>query len=420
MPLIDVFRPATQSHTTPMASGGQYVELGDLTDPRLADFLRNGAETQSGAIVTDQGALRNPAVFRAVNLISTSMAMMSMQIHRRTDSVVTIPVTDHPIHDILQHEPSRSMSPATFKTVMQANTLIKGNGYAYKMTNARGEISALEVLPPGTVTPKRLDDFSIRYTYRPATGGGRDNLPPDRVMHLKGLTGEDGVIGISPLLAAREAIGISMIAEKRSGRRVGQGIGAGGFIKHPGSLSTERVAMLRDDFNATASGAENVGRWTVLEEGMEVQKGFSAEDDEELATRKFEVEEISRSFGIPRPLLMVDETSWGSGIEQLAIMYIRFCLAPWFDFWGDALALTCLTRAERRLYCFKFDEKALLRGLMKDQGEYFAKALGSGGHPAWMEANEVRANSNLPPLPEGSGLSPGTAKGANNDPAKTT
>lgn len=33
---------------------------------------------------------------------------------------------------------------------------------------------------------------------------------------------------------------------------------------------------------------------------------------------------------------------------------------------------------------------------MKDQGEYFAKALGSGGHQPWMEYDEVRDTMNLP------------------------
>jgi hypothetical protein len=38
----------------------------------------------------------------------------------------------------------------------------------------------------------------------------------------------------------------------------------------------------------------------------------------------------------------------------------------------------------------KFNERALLRGTLKDQADFFAKALGSGGSAPWMKPNEVR------------------------------
>jgi len=49
-----------------------------------------------------------------------------------------------------------------------------------------------------------------------------------------------------------------------------------------------------------------------------------------------------------------------------------------------------LSDADRANYYVKFNERALLRGTLKDQSELFAKALGSGGHQPWMTANEVR------------------------------
>jgi hypothetical protein len=56
------------------------------------------------------------------------------------------------------------------------------------------------------------------------------------------------------------------------------------------------------------------------------------------------------------------------------------------------------------LYRPDYDERELLRGTLADQAEYFAKALGSGGHRPWMEANEVRELSGLGMHPDGAGL----------------
>ena len=47
---------------------------------------------------------------------------------------------------------------------------------------------------------------------------------------------------------------------------------------------------------------------------------------------------------------------------------------------------------------FKFIAAGLLRGALKDQGEYFARTLGSGGSPAWMTQDEVRALDELNPM----------------------
>ena len=99
---------------------------------------------------------------------------------------------------------------------------------------------------------------------------------------------------------------------------------------------------------------------------------------------------------VPRPLLMMDDTSWGSGIEQLAIFYVQYTLAPWFVAWEQALARVLLPGAQIEDYQFKFNEGALLRGTLNDQANFFAKALGAGGQAPWMTQNEVREISDLP------------------------
>jgi phage portal protein BeeE len=54
-----------------------------------------------------------------------------------------------------------------------------------------------------------------------------------------------------------------------------------------------------------------------------------------------------------------------------------------------------LTPDEQKTMYVKFNERALLRGTLKDQAEFFAKALGSGGHSPWMSPNEVRELQDL-------------------------
>jgi phage portal protein BeeE len=149
----------------------------------------------------------------------------------------------------------------------------------------------------------------------------------------------------------------------------------------------------------------------LLEGGAEA-KPFSgtARENQLVELRKLEAEQGSRFTGVPRPLLMFDETAWGSGIEQLGLYFVVYCLLPWFVIWEEAI-WRLLSRQEKQarngdiLYA-KFNERALLRGSMKDQAEFLARALGSGGGQPWMEANEARETQDMNPHPDGFGLAP--------------
>ena len=124
--------------------------------------------------------------------------------------------------------------------------------------------------------------------------------------------------------------------------------------------------------------------------------GTSAKDAQSNELRGRQIEEIARVFGVPRPLLMIDETSWGSGIDALGQFFVQYGLNPWFEAWQQAIDRVLLVGADRGRYSAKFNPAALLRGSIKDQGEYFAKALGSGGHQPWMHFDEVRDIMDLP------------------------
>ena len=116
----------------------------------------------------------------------------------------------------------------------------------------------------------------------------------------------------------------------------------------------------------------------------------TGKDAQALEQRSMQIEEIGRAFGVPRPLLGMDDTSWGSGIDVLGQFFVMYGLNPWFEAWQQAIERDLLTDAEAEIYQAKFNPAALLRGSMQAQSDFFAKALGSGGHTPWTNAAEVR------------------------------
>lgn len=395
MGLFDFWRrkePAPPSPVPVLHPRAEVAVFYGLDDPRLAEFLRAGMETHSGATVSIEAALRNPTVFRCVSLISYAIGMLPLHL-LRGDDFENDKADDHPLYNLLYAEPNNWQTAFDFRSHMQLNALVRGDGYA-RVVRSMGRIIRLVPLDPQRVTPIQKEDWSVSYEYR-RPGGGTVMLAPDEVFHLRGLS-LDGIHGLSLVRQAAEAIGLAMQTEVAAARLFKNGMMVGGVMVHPNTLSQEAYDRLKASLEERYAGAENAHRWLLTEEGME-PKPFAptAQDSQHIETRKFQIEEIGRIFGVPRPLLGVDDTSWGTGIEQLGIGFVRYALAPWFVAWEQAIRRTLLTGPEKGSLKPKFNEGALLRGSLRDQAEFFARALGSGGHQPWMHVDEVRALSNL-------------------------
>lgn len=395
MALFDWLFPqrAAVSAPTPQGIVGVQAEVLGFNDPRFLEFIR------TGQLGVDQ-TLKNATVLRCVTLIASSIAMLPIYVRNRQ---TRLPVEEHALYDVLNDRPNGWQTPAEFKQLMQLRLLLTGNAYAHKVMSG-SRVVALVPLDPASVTVVQNSDFSLSYTYQPKDGLGCREMRSDDVIHLRALS-RDGIVGLSVVEQAAEAIELAKSADLSASRSFAQGITAGGALATSNKLSPEARDNIRKSLEARYSGPENAGKWMVLEEGLKPEKfAETSVDLQQLETRRHQVEEIGRVFGVPRPFLGVDDTSWGSGIEQLRLMLVSGALAPWFTVWEQALANKCLTREERRRLYVDFDERELLRGSMKDQAEYLAKASGSGGFTPWMTPNEIRDYVGLGPIEGGDKL----------------
>lgn len=224
------------------------------------------------------------------------------------------------------------------------------------------------------------------------------------MFHLRYGLSEDGFTGLSLVRQAAEAIGVALQTDQAAARLFRNGMMVGGALKHPGKLSPEAYERLKASMEER-EGADMAHKWLITEEGMEASPfSQTGRDSQHLETRKHQIEDIARPFGVPRPLLGIDETSWGSGIDALGQFFVRYGLSPWFESWEQAVSRSLLTDEEADIYEAKFNPGALLRGSMQQQAEFFAKGLGSGGHHPFLEVDEVRGwldlpeSDNLPPM----------------------
>ena len=417
MGFLDFFRRGETAAQVVRPIVGDVAQFQALSDPRLIDFLRDGLPTASGLTVTAKVALKNPTVMRCVSLIS--FAMGSLPVHLR-DKKTKEKATDHPLFRVLHRRPNAWQTAFEFRTLMQQRALgasgdgTRGDAFA-RIVRSGDRVLQLVPLPTERVTPRQRSDWSLEYDYnRPS--GGRIVLPQRDVFHLRYGLSEDGVSGLSMVKQAAEAIALAIQTERAAARLFRNGMLVGGVMAVKDKLSPEAYERLKAQMDER-EGVDQAHRWIIAEQGLEA-KPFSqtGRDSQHAEQRKLQIEEIARPFGVPRPLLGVDDTSWGSGIDALGQLFVRYALNPWFEAWQQAIERDLLTDDEADRFEAKFNEGALLRGSMTDQADFFSKALGSGGHQPWMDYEEVRETMDLPE--KDIGPNPLSNRSAGNEPSQ--
>lgn len=394
MGIFSIFRRAEAPEATDVrasASGG--VMFSGFDDPAFYEFMRGGggALTASGASVTPKVALKNTTVQRCVSLIAFSIGMLPLHLHRKSDKVKA---TEHPLFRVLHRKPNVWQTAFEFRALMQQRALVDGNAYAMIVRSGH-RVTQLVPIASDRVSVRQRDDWALDYTVDRGSNG-KVVLPQGDVFHLRYGLSEDGYTGLSLVKQAAEAIGLALQTEQASARLFRNGMIVGGVLKHPDKLSPEAYDRLKASM-ADDAGVESAHRWKILEEGMDMQPSAqTGRESQAIEQRKFQIEDIARPFGVPRPLLGVDDTSWGSGIDVLGQFFVRYALNPWFEAWQQAIERSLLSDADAEQYEAKFNAGALLRGSMKDQAEFFAKGLGSGGHTPWMHPDEPRDWMDLP------------------------
>ncbi|WP_416463199.1 phage portal protein [Sphingomonas sp. VDB2] len=374
----------------------------------MPTLMREGRAGVTGVVVNERKALRNSTFFRAMSLISGSMGMLPLHLMRRKADGTTEKAKDHPLFNVLHRRANTYQTAGQFKSYMQLVALLDGNAYAMKV-RSRGAVRELIPLARRSVKPKLSDDFKLTFEYtRP--NGGVTTLQQEDIFHFRAPLTLDGLNGVSLVDVCTDTLGIAAKAQSAAARMLTKGTMARGALESDQTLGEEAIENLKASLRENYAGAEAQDDWMVLEEGLKAKLFASTARDSQLRElMQGEAEEVARFSGVPRPLLMFDETSWGSGIEQLGLFFVTYCLMMWFVIWEEAIWMCLLSSAEQDIMYAKFNEGALLRGSLKDQADFFAKALGSGGGFGWMKQNEVRSNFDLNPEDGGNDLPrPGT------------
>ncbi len=122
-------------------------------------------------------------------------------------------------------------------------------------------------------------------------------------------------------------------------------------------------------------------RLFVLEAGFTYQQvSLSPQDIELLSSRKFQIEDVARFFGVPSVLINDTNagTTWGSGIQQIVEGFFKFSIRPCLNRMSVSMICWLLPVEQRMSYEICFDPCDLLMPAIGDRIKMYKDGVQGG------------------------------------------
>lgn len=374
---------------------------GDITTSSelLRSMMMAGWGTSSGLSITPETALTQSTVYSCVRVLTSTIGSLPFHVFKSDGE--SREKVDHRLKRIFSLRPNRFQTAQQFNAMMDGHLELRGNFYAYKdySVGPRGGLEGLIPLNPDCMVVSQKADYSLEYHYTDA-GGKKRTYSSNEIFHVTGLT-TNGFMGISPIHAQRDSIGLAKAQEKHGASLFKNRATPSGVLRHPSSFQNDAAIDRFKKQVSEATTGDNAHGMMVLENGMEWQQiGLSSEDTQWIESRGFQAHEICGMFGVPPQKAVLMDKATFNNVEQMQIHFVQEAITPRLVGIEQAICTQLLTEKEVEQGIYpKFNVDGLLRADVKTRGEHYWRMFQMGA----MSPNDIRAKENMNPRPDGEG-----------------
>ena len=365
------------------------------SDARNWDYESGGwagsSRNPAGVRIDAESALRATVVLACVRVLSASVAGLPLHLYRRLAGGGKELARDVPLYRVLHTTPNDWQTSYEWRETLMLHLLLHGN--AYCEIRGAGESRQLIPLHPSRMKVDRLENGRLRYTYREDRGSSTV-YSQDAVMHLRWLS-DDSVNGLVPVEIASDAIGLARACEIHGASFFGNGARPGVILSTDQMLSPEAAENTRNQWERAHRGPSRAQRTAVLQGGLKISEvGGNNQESQFLESRRFQVEEVCRIYGVPPHLCGDLSRSSFSNIEQQSLDYVQNGLMPWLRRFESAITRDLLTDDETFA---EFDVRGALRADAAGRSAFYNTMASLGV----FSVNEIRGFENLNPVDGG-------------------
>lgn len=364
-------------------------------DPWLRNIGFGGSRVRSLPPVTPDIAQRHATVFSCCNVIAGDLSKVPLIVMQRQKNGRAVQVFDHAVDYLLNVEAAPGIPAMNARFALGYSFCLRGRAFAYTPRDGGGELTMID-----GIDLRQVQDYASGRgrVYDFTDGAGVQRRVTGRTMlHLRYLA-LDGWTGRSPLEVASESVGLAL-AGQEAAAKASSGVQMRGYLKMADTFTDDETYMRNSKRVRAALDDPAANGIPIIGADDEIKSlDLSAADQELLASRKYDREQLAAIYRVPPSKLQMLEFGVKANGQQQAIDYKTDCLTHWGGFIETQFSQGVLTEGERRdgLY-LTHDYDALLEATTKERYEANAKAVGG----PWMTWQEVREREGLPDLKEG-------------------
>lgn len=364
-----------------------------LTYDQIAALI-DGASGGSiaGVHVTDKTALQVSTVLACVKVIADGVATPALRVFREKPGGTRERASNIPEYRLLERRPNEWQTSFEWRRQMTIHAALTGAGLSIKVRGDNRRVRELIPVMPGRWDVRRVARYEVRYRCWDDFGLIGE-FTPDDVFLINGVQW-DWLSSMNAVALARSAIGLAIATEKSQAAMHENGLRPSGLYSVEGNLSSEQHERLAQFLKARSS-PDKFGAPLVLDRNAKWQNlAISGVDAQSLETRRLQVEEICRAYGVfPIMVGHSDKAATFASSEAFFAAHLKHTLAPWHRAWTQRIDETLLDGAGP-LFA-EFDTRYLMAGSMKDRAQW-ARTMAEMGI---YTRNEIRDEEGKDPLP---------------------
>lgn len=349
-----------------------------------------GARAIAGEAVSAQRALEVSAVLACVKVLADGCATPDLHVFRETPDGAREKALNIPEYRMLNRRPNEWQTSFEFRRTMTLHAALTGSAVAVKVMRGNRVAELIPVMP-GRFQIDRRSRYDVRVRCYDEFGIIGD-FSHDEVLHLPNLQW-DALKGLDAVRLAASAVGLSIAAEKNQGTLFQNGGRPAGVLSTDQKMSGDAIERLRAAWRSFVTSDRN--GTAILDGGFSYTPlAMSGVDQQHLETRRFQIEEICRAYGVfPLMIGHSDKTATFASAEAFFAAHRIQTMQPWWKLWTQRLDEFVLD-GKGPLFC-EFDTRYLMAGSLRDRAQWDRAQVELG----IMTRNELRDEYGRDPIP---------------------
>jgi HK97 family phage portal protein len=329
-----------------------------------------GLSAYNSSGINEDNALGISTVYACVKVIAEGISSLPWHIYKNVDNGKEV-ARKHPLYNLLHLESNPLTGSYMLRETLLTQALLWGNGYAWIERDGANRPKAFWLQKPWEVQPI-IREGQLFYQTPAAL------IPSYDMIHIANSMGNDGIVGKSPIRIQAESLGITLDSIKYGAGFFSNGATLGGIISVEGHMTKEQQKQLKESWYEDSHGKANTHATKVMGGGAKFQRvGVPPEEAQFLQTRQLGATEICGIYRVPPHLISITDkaTSWGSGIEQQNIGFIKYTLMPWLVRFNQEFDRKIFRESEKGKYHTGFNINGFLKGDIAAQTSHIEKML---------------------------------------------